>query len=76
VEGTVGIITVVFIVAILPLVIILHYVTKWKSTKGLSIEEQQMLEDLWEGSERMNSRLNALETILDERSAGWRNQDR
>ena len=75
-EGTVGIITVVFIVAILPLVIILHYVTKWKSTKGLSIEEQQMLEDLWEGSERMNSRLNALETILDERSAGWRNQDR
>jgi phage shock protein B len=59
---------------VLPLVIILHYVTKWKSTKGLSAEEQQLLEDLWESSERMTSRINALETILDERSAGWRDQ--
>ena len=74
-DGIVGIITIVFMLAILPLTIILHYVTKWKSTKGLSIEEQQMLEDLWEGSERINRRLDALETILDERSAGWRNQD-
>jgi phage shock protein B len=69
-----GIIAIVFMTVVLPLVIILHYVTKWKSTKGLSAEEQQMLEDLWESSERMTSRINALETILDERSTGWRDQ--
>jgi phage shock protein B len=73
--GLISILSVVFMVVVLPLVIILHYVTKWKSTKGLTDEEQQMLEDLWDGSERMMSRLNALETILDERSAKWRDSD-
>ena len=69
-----GIIAIVFMTVVLPLLIILHYVTKWKSTKGLSAEEQQLLEDLWESSERMTSRINALETILDERSTGWRDE--
>lgn len=70
-----GTLAIVFMVVVLPLVIIMHYVTKWKSTKGLSDEEQQMLEDLWEGSERMLSRLNALETILDDRSEKWRDDE-
>ena len=68
----IGVLAIVFMVVVLPLVIIMHYVTKWKSTKGLTDEEQQMLEELWEGSERMMSRLNALETILDEHSEEWR----
>ena len=63
---------IVFTVTVLPLAVILHYVTKWKSTKGLSDEEQQLLEDLWRSSERMESRLNALETILDEQDGKWR----
>jgi phage shock protein B len=75
VEEAVAIGLVVFVVVVLPLVVILHYVTKWKSTKGLSIEEQQMLEDLWEGSERIQRRLDVLETILDEKSAEWRSHD-
>ena len=62
----------VFTVTVLPLIVIMHYVTKWKSTKGLSDEEQQLLEDLWRSSERMESRLNALETILDEQDGKWR----
>lgn len=74
-EEAVAIGLVVFVVVVLPLVVILHYVTKWKSTKGLSIEEQQMLEDLWEGSERIQRRLDVLETILDEKSAEWRSHD-
>jgi phage shock protein B len=66
VEELVGILGIVFMVIVLPLVIIMHYVTKWKSTKGLSFEEQQMLEDLWDSSERMSGRLDVLERILDE----------
>ena len=34
-----------------------------------------MLEDLWESSERMQSRINALETILDQRAPRWRNEE-
>ena len=70
-----GLVAVVLIFSVVPLLIIMHYVTKWKSTKGLSGEEQQMLEDLWQCSEKMESRLNALETILDERPAQWREKE-
>ena len=66
------ILLIVFTVTVMPLAVIMHYVTKWKSTKGLSDEEQQLLEDLWRSSERMESRLNALETILDEQDGKWR----
>ena len=65
------IIAIILAVVVLPLVVIMHYVTKWKSTKGLSDEEQQTLEDLWRDSERMSSRINALETILNENTPNW-----
>ncbi len=72
--GSLFILAVLFMTCILPLTIIMHYVTKWKSTKGLSSEELAMLESLWEDTERMNSRLNALETILDDQAPGWRDK--
>lgn len=74
-EEVVGILGIILLLVVLPLLIVMHYMTKWKSTKGLSDEDQLMLEDLWEASERMSSRLNALETILDERSSEWREDD-
>ncbi len=62
----------VFMTMVLPLVIVMHYVTKWKATKGLSDDEQRLLEDLWKSSQEMQSRLNALETILDDEVPDWR----
>ena len=56
----------VFTVTVLPLIVIMHYTTKWKATKGLSDDEQRTLEDLWQDGQRLESRLNALETILDD----------
>lgn len=70
-----GLLAVVLIFGMVPLVIILHYVTKWKSTRGLSGEEQKMLEDLWESAEQMHARLEALETILDEQPTKWREKE-
>jgi len=66
------IITIVFMTVVLPIVIVMHYVTKWKATKGLSGEEQTMLEELWKDSQTMQSRLNALETILDAEVPDWK----
>ncbi len=63
---------VLFVVLVLPLVIVMHYVTKWKSTRTLSGEEERMLEELWESAQRMQSRVNALETILDDEVPDWR----
>jgi phage shock protein B len=66
------VLTVIFMTVVLPLVIIMHYTTKWKATKGLSDDEQKLLEDLWKDSQNMQSRVNALETILDDEVPDWR----
>lgn len=66
---TVGII---FVALVLPLFLLLHYITRWKDSKGLSKEDGKMLEDLWESAQRMDSRINALETILDDEVPEWR----
>jgi phage shock protein B len=66
------VLSIIFMTCVLPLILILHYVTKWKSTKGLSNEEQRLMETLWQDSENMQSRLSALETILDAQAPDWR----
>lgn len=66
------VLTIIFMTVVLPIVIIMHYVTKWKATKGLSDDEQRLLEDLWKDSQGMQSRVNALETILDDEVPDWR----
>ena len=63
---------VIFMTVVLPIIIVMHYTTKWKATKGLSDDEHKMLEDLWKESQAMQSRVNALETILDNEVVDWR----
>jgi phage shock protein B len=66
------VLTIIFMTVIVPLFVIMHYTTKWKATKGLSDDEHKMLEDLWKESQAMQSRVNALETILDNEVPDWR----
>lgn len=63
-----------FLIFVAPFWVIMHYITKWKATKGLSQDEQRMLEDLWRDSQRLDDRLRSLETILDEREPSWRDR--
>ena len=60
------VIGILFMVIVLPLALILHYVTRWRETKGLSREDSRLLEELWQDTLRMESRINTLESILDE----------
>jgi phage shock protein B len=68
------VLAIVFMTVVVPFVVIMHYTTKWKATKGLSDDEHQKLEDLWKESQAMQSRVNALETILDSEVPDWRNK--
>ncbi len=68
------VLTIIFMVIVVPFIVIMHYSTKWKATKGLSDDEHQMLEDLWKESQAMQSRVNALETILEAQVPDWRKQ--
>ncbi len=69
---TMYILGILFVTIVLPLWIILHYVTKWKKSRELSGTEEEMLEEIWSLSQNMESRLNALETILDDEVPDWR----
>ncbi|MDH3915446.1 MAG: envelope stress response membrane protein PspB [Chromatiales bacterium] len=66
------VIGVILVSFVLPLIVVLHYMTKWKSSKGLSREDEKMLEEIWESAQKMESRINALETILDDQAPDWR----
>ncbi len=65
-------IALLLVVLVLPLIVVMHYVTKWKATRGLTGEEEKMLETLWNDASRMESRINSLETILDHEVPDWR----
>ena len=66
------ILLIVFIVIPAPLYIVLHFITKWKQSREISGGDEKMLEDLWVLAQRLESRLESLETILDSESSDWR----
>ena len=55
-----------------PLWIIFHSITKMKTAKGLTPEDEKMLTDIWESSKKMEDRIVTLERILDIESPSWR----
>lgn len=44
--------------------IILHYITKWKQQSGISREDENLLEDLYETARRLDDRLHSIERIV------------
>jgi len=65
-------IPILLVTVCLPLWIIFHYITKMKTSKGLSPEDEKMLSEVWESANKMQERINTLERILDVESPDWR----
>lgn len=63
---------IVFVTIVLPIWLVLHYITKWKQSRGLSSDDERMLEDMWQSATRMEERIQTLEEILDAKSPEWR----
>ena len=55
-----------------PLAMILSFITKWRSARSLSTEEERTLEELWQEGETLRERIEVLESILDDKEPGWR----
>lgn len=68
------ILAVLFMVVVAPVWIIFHYVTKWRSQRGLSAQDERMLAELWEIANRLEGRIHTLERVLDAESPDWRNK--
>ena len=63
---------IVFLVIPAPLIIVLHFITKWKQTREISGGDEKMIEDMWMLSRRLEERIETLETILDAELPDWR----
>lgn len=63
---------IVFLLIPAPLFIVLHFITKWKQSREISGGDEEMLEELWQLSQRLERRLDSLETILDSELPDWR----
>lgn len=68
------VIPILLITVCFPLWIVFHYVTKMKTARGLSPEDEKMLSEVWESTNKMEERIKTLERILDIESPEWRRQ--
>ncbi len=65
----------IFMIAILPVWLLLHYLTKMKSLRGLSDEDEESLAKMWQITQTMQERIHTLETILDDQHPRWRDKN-
>jgi phage shock protein B len=52
--------------------LILHYLTQWKRNKGLSVEDETLLDDMHETARRLDARLESIERIMSADHPGWK----
>jgi phage shock protein B len=65
---------ILFLTIVVPLIVVLHFVTKWKQSREISGDDEKMLEDMYVMSQRMEDRIATLEKILDDEPQDWRKQ--
>ncbi|BAO43939.1 envelope stress response membrane protein PspB [Thiolapillus brandeum] len=65
---------IIFMVIIVPLWLSLHYWYKSRASKALSKADEETLAELWQLSEKLERRVESLETILDREAPGWRHK--
>jgi phage shock protein B len=62
----------IFLTIVAPIWIIAHYLVRWRATRAISRDDQRALGELWESLQRVETRIDALERILDTEAPGWR----
>ncbi len=67
-----------FVVAIVAIVfigapaVVLHYMLAFRKTRGLSSDDERLLDDLWRTAQSLEKRVETLESILDQEAPNWR----
>lgn len=52
--------------------LILHYVTKWKSNGTMPVEDERLLEELYELARRLDDRVHTVERLVAADNPDWR----
>lgn len=54
--------------------VFMHYMTELRKTKSISADDERLVDDLWKTAQRLERRVDALETILDKEAPEWRSE--
>ena len=60
------------IVVIGPLWLIFHYITKWKTAKTITTQDEDLLDELYELARRLDDRMSTIERIVQADNPNWR----
>jgi len=52
--------------------LVLHYVTQWRKTGSLSVEDERLLDELHETARRLDERLCTIERIITADHPDWK----
>ena len=52
--------------------LIFHYVTKWKTAKTITTQDEDLLDDLYDLARRLDDRMNTIERIVQADNPNWR----
>jgi phage shock protein B len=52
--------------------LVFHYVTGWRRNRGISLEDERLLDTLHENARRVEERINSIERILTAENPRWR----
>lgn len=56
--------------------VFMHYQAELRKTKSISTDDERLVDDLWKTAQRLERRVEALETILDKEAPDWRDDYR
>lgn len=68
------IVGIVFTAIVVIVWMVLHHITKWKSTKGISVQDEVNLTELRSAAERLEDRIRVMERILDDEVPDWKDR--
>jgi phage shock protein B len=73
-SGVAEVAVILSLAVVAPIAIITNFILKLRQNRGLSIDDERMLSDLWQSAKRMEDRIKSLERILDADQPNWRNK--
>lgn len=73
-SGVAEIAVILSLAVVAPIAIVTNFILKLRQNRGLSVEDERMLSDLWQSAKRMEDRIQSLERILDADQPQWRSK--
>jgi len=55
---------------------IFHYVTRWKTTKTITTQDEDLLDELYDLARRLDDRMSTIERIVQAENPNWRSLGR